>query len=60
MNKKFLLLAAFISLNAGAALFADEGNDEPESTEAVAQETANAEESQEAAPQKGCGCPHAK
>lgn len=64
MNKKFLLIVAFISLNAGSALFADEGiaDEQTEASDVAANETADAtqEQTKEAAPQKGCGCPHAK
>ena len=61
MTKKFLLIVAAFSLNAG--LFADDevADVQTETSEVAANETAAVEAHvEEAAPQKGCGCPHAK
>lgn len=53
MNKNFFLILAFISLNAGAALFASD--EEKEQSNTTTAEVAVEEASKELAP-SNCGC----
>lgn len=62
VNKRILLVLAFISLNASAALYASDVEvveTQTETSEVAANETAAAEEQvKEVVPQKSCGCPN--
>jgi len=59
VNEKFLFMLAFVSLNAGAALFAsDEEKEVQVEVSNVADEEAAAEEASVETAPSNCGCSH--